>query len=110
MNAIDILNELDRKYETDLQRIGSVIGYGNAQSILGHLWDEMLANEYGIENSSRGRMGVTVDDALPPLPKATALRRKQRRDGGYEMVPAYTAEEMKRFAHAAIDKAAGAKS
>ncbi len=28
------------------------------------------------------------------LPKPLHLRRQQRRDGGYDMVPAYTAEEV----------------
>lgn len=31
---------------------------------------------------------------LPEPPKATKFRRQQRRDGGYDMVPAYTEEEL----------------
>lgn len=64
----------------------------------------MLEAEYGI--SGRGQMGVTIDDALPPLPKAMKLRREMQPLGGYRMVPAYTPEEMKAFAHIAIAKAA----
>lgn len=104
MNAIDILAARDDQYRRDLQKIGSAIGYGNAQSILGDLWDEMLNVEYGVP-PGRGRMGVTVDDALPPLPKASKSRREMLPHGGYRMVPAYTPEEMKAFAHAAIAKA-----
>lgn len=31
---------------------------------------------------------------LPQLIRSIALRRQQRRDGGYDMVPAYTVSEM----------------
>jgi len=47
---------------------------------------------------------VTIDDALPPIPKATKLRRQISSHGGYQMVPAYTVAEMKAFAHAALSK------
>jgi hypothetical protein len=43
---------------------------------------------------------------LPPLPKSKALRRQARRDGGYDMVPAYTAEEV--IAIVLADRAASA--
>jgi len=90
----------------ELDCIGRAIGYGNAQSILGRLWDEMLHEAYDVP-PGRGQMGVTIDDRLPPLPRSRALRRQQRRDGGYDMVPAYTSDDMKAFALAAIAKATG---
>lgn len=40
--------------------------------------------------------------ARPPLPNSKALRRKARRDGGYDMVPAYTAEEVSAYADACV--------
>ncbi len=49
-------------------------------------------------------LGVTVDDALPPIPKAAHMRRSHRAHGGYEMVPAYTVAELKAFAHEAIKR------
>lgn len=104
----DLMKQRDNVYRAELLRIGQTIGYGNAQSILGELWDAMLDERYpspdGVSRSSRGRMGVTVDDALPPIPKAANKRRSQRLHGGYEMVPAYTVAELKAFAHAAILK------
>jgi len=109
MNANDMLAVSEDAARTVLARIGNQIGYGNAQHILGELWDAMLTRDYGIENPGRGRMGVTVDDALPPIPRATSLRRQMQPHGGYEMVPAYTVAELKSFAHAAIDKALAAK-
>ena len=39
---------------------------------------------------------------LPPVPRPKALRRPQRGDGGYDMVPAYSAEELSAFARAAV--------
>jgi len=39
---------------------------------------------------------------LPDLPKPAYLRRLQRPDGGYSMVPAYTPGEMRDYARAAI--------
>ena len=103
---VDILAQRDAQYARDLQKIGSAIGYGNAQHILGELWDQMLAHEYGA-GPGRGAMGVTVDDLLPPLPKPRSLRRQMQPHGGYQMVPAYSAAEMKAFAHASIANAAG---
>lgn len=91
----------DDAYTPQLRRIGQAIGYGNAQSILGRLWDEMLTECYGVP-PGRGKMGVTVDDALPPIPKAAHKRRSQMSHGGYEMVPAYTVADLKQFAHAAM--------
>jgi len=86
----------------ELERIGRSIGYGNAQHILGQLWDRMLAENYALP-PGRGRMGVTVDDELPPIPKAATRRREMRPNGGYEMVPAYSVAELKAFGHASID-------
>jgi hypothetical protein len=94
----------EQAYRRLLRQCGEAIGYGRSQQILGELWDEMLGAEYGIP-SGRGLMGVTIDDALPPLPKATKLRREMQPYGGYQMVPAYTVDEMKQFGHAAIAKA-----
>ena len=42
MNAIEALEQHDSQYRESLQDIGRAIGYGNAQSILGELWDNML--------------------------------------------------------------------
>ena len=103
VDAATILKQRDDAYRGTLRQIGQAIGFGNAQHILGELWDEMLTSAYGI--SGRGRMGVTVDDDLPPIPKPRALRRKARPDGGYEMVPAYSRDELKAFARAAITRA-----
>jgi hypothetical protein len=41
-------------------------------------------------------------EKLPSLPKPKYLRRKQARNGGYAMVPAYTEEEMKSYALSAV--------
>jgi hypothetical protein len=103
--AEQILNARDDAARQELRRIGAAIGYGNAQAILGQLWDEMLIASYGF--GGRGAMGVTVDDALPPIPKPAAKRRQQRSHGGYEMVPAYSVSELKQFGHACIAKATG---
>lgn len=103
MNAVDVLARRDEQYKRDLQKIGSAIGYGNAQHILGQLWDEMLHAEYGVP-AGRGAMGVTIDDDLPPLPKAANKRRKQGGNGSYCMVPAYTEDELKAYARAAQAK------
>ena len=104
MDTVEILKNRDDPYRKVLQNIGRAIGYGNAQSILGELWDNMLSDTYG-HSSVRGAMGVTIDDALPPLPKATTLRRKQQTDGGYHTVQSYSVEDMKAYARAAIVKA-----
>lgn len=106
MSPAEILAQRDAQYTRDLQKIGSAIGYGNAQHILGELWDQMLAAEYGA-SPGRGAMGVTVDDQLPPIPKPRKLRREMQPHGGYQMVPAYGVDELKAFAHAAIAKATG---
>ncbi len=74
------------------------IGYGRMQQIIGDLWEKAR------DCAPRGRMGVTVDDALPPIPKAAHMRRSHRAHGGYEMVPAYTVAELKAFAHEAIKR------
>lgn len=102
-SAAEKLRDRDEHYTKELARIGSAIGYGNAQAILGRLWDEMLHDTYG-GLSGRGRMGVTVDDELPPIPKANAKRWRLRSNGAYEMVPAYDVAELKVFGHAAIAK------
>lgn len=60
MNAVDSMKQRDAQCRRALQDIGSAIGYGNAQSILGELWDEMLAGAYGAA-PGRGAMGVTID-------------------------------------------------
>ena len=99
-----ILSARDAAFAPELARIADAIGYGNAQSIIGDLWDQMLKETYDFP-PGRGRLGVTVDDALPPIPTSKALRRRQRANGGYEMVPAYSVDELKAFAHAAIAKA-----
>lgn len=105
MEAAEILAARDRQYRETLRQIGNAIGFGNAQSILGDLWDEMLFINYGA--GGRGAMGVTVDDALPPIPRPAHRRRQQRGNGAYCMVPAYTVAELKQFGHAAIAKALG---
>lgn len=46
---------------------------------------------------------MTVDDDLPPLPKAANKRRQQRPNGGYCIVPAYTEEEMKSYARLSVE-------
>lgn len=104
--AGELLSTLDKRdawARQELQRIGAAIGYGNAQAILGQLWDEMLTECYGF--GGRGAMGVTVDDDLPPIPKPAAKRRQQCPHGGYKMVPAYSVSELKQFGHASIAKA-----
>lgn len=109
MTASMILSQRDAHFREHLRAIGKAIGYGNAQSILGELWDEMLVAEYGGGSGGRGQMGVTVDDALPPIPRSAAKRRQQLSHGGYQMVPAYSVEELKAFAHAAIAKTSEAE-
>ena len=37
-----------------------------------------------------------------PLPEPTKLRREMRKNGGYNMVPAYTADQMHAYAAAAV--------
>lgn len=101
MKAIDVLAQRDEQYKRDLQKIGNAIGYGNARHLLGELWDAMLHAKYGLP-IGRGAMGVTIDDDLPPMPKAANKRRQQQPDGSYCMVPAYTEAEMKAYARAAI--------
>ena len=46
---------------------------------------------------------MTHTEKLPPLPEPAHRRRSQRRDGGYDMVPAFTATEMRAYAQAALD-------
>ena len=55
MSAAEVLALRDQQYKRDLQKIGSAIGYGNAQHLLGELWDEMLHADYGVQ-AGRGRM------------------------------------------------------
>lgn len=102
----EALDARDRPYYTELGRIGDAIGFGRAQQMLGELWDGMLEDRYGPGPGAggRGNMSVTVDDDLPPLPKAASQRRAQSHHGGYRMVPAYSVAEMKAFGHAAIEK------
>lgn len=99
------LETIESRYTVALQQAGKAIGYGRSQQILGELWDAELTADYGIEAPARGRMGVTIDDALPPMPKAANNRRQQRENGGYCFVPAYTRVEMEAYAHQAIAKA-----
>ena len=40
---------------------------------------------------------MTFCKILPELPKPSKLRRQIRKDGGYDMVPAYTDEEMFKY-------------
>ena len=40
---------------------------------------------------------MTFCKILPDLPKPSKLRRQIRKDGGYNMVPAYTDEEMFKY-------------
>ena len=40
---------------------------------------------------------ITFCKILPDLPKPLKLRRQVRKDGGYDMVPAYTDEEMFKY-------------
>ena len=40
---------------------------------------------------------MTFCKILPDLPKPSKLRRQSRKDGGYDMVPAYTDEEMFKY-------------
>lgn len=72
MREDEIRSALLAREEPDhaaLAAIGRRIGYGRAQQILGELWDAMLHECYGAA-PGRGGMGVTVDDDLPPVPKA----------------------------------------
>ncbi|MTD32601.1 hypothetical protein [Paludibacterium denitrificans] len=50
-------------------------------------------------------MSKSTSHELPPCPKPTKLRRQQRCDGGYDMVPAYNVEEMEAYARAALTRA-----
>ena len=97
-----VLDEHDRAHRVDLKRIGDIVGFGRAQHILGELWDEMLKDRYGFD-SGRGKMGVTVDDNLPPVPRAAHSRRDRDEIRGYVLVPAYTKAEMEAYARAAIE-------
>lgn len=103
--VVDALRARDDTYRWELSRIGNAIGFGNSQTILGELWDAMLETYYGASAAKRGAMGVTIDDDLPPIPKAAKLRRQMRADGGYSMVPAYSVDELKAFGHLAIASA-----
>lgn len=71
--AEELLKRRDDAYREELRRIGEAIGYGNAQSILGELWDEMLKANYG--TAGRGRMGVTVDDGPNAQDLADEIKR-----------------------------------
>lgn len=62
MSVFDVLAQRDEQYKRDLQKIGSAIGYGNAQHLLGQLWDEMLYAEYGA-SPGWGAMGVTCHNS-----------------------------------------------
>lgn len=73
------------------------VGYGRMQQIIGNLWEKAH------DCAPRGRMGVTIDDRLPRLPKPSRFRREMRNDGGYNMIPAYTEAEMRSYAIAAME-------
>lgn len=47
---------------------------------------------------------------LPELPKPAKLRRQIRKDGGYDMVPAYTDEEMYKYGELCIKEVAPTRS
>lgn len=59
--VIDALAASGEEARPLLARIGSSIGYGNAQHILGQLWDEMLSESYGVL-PGRGSMGITANE------------------------------------------------
>jgi hypothetical protein len=90
-------------YKKELQRIGQAIGYGASQQILADLWDNMLKESYGV-SGGRGQMGVTIDDNLPPLPQPASRRKVPKQFGGYNMVPAYSVEEVQAYARSAQQK------
>lgn len=52
----------DSEARRQLARIGGLVGFGNAQDILGKLWDEDLTRAYGIASPGRGQMGVTATE------------------------------------------------
>lgn len=69
-----------------LESIGKQIGYGNAQHILGQLWDAMLSESYKVP-AGRGVMGVTANERA-------AYKR------GWDDCLAKWADHMKRMAKA----------
>lgn len=81
MDDVDALTARDKAHRDELRRIGQAIGYGNAQSILGDLWDAMLDERYpsvdDVSRPGRGRMGVTVDDTPPPMQAVRAAERER---------------------------------
>ena len=56
----------ERGAREELQAIGSRIGYGRAQQILGELWGDLLEKEYQAPRI-RGKMGITTQDGLIPV-------------------------------------------
>lgn len=83
--VVDALQARDDGARPLLASIGRQIGYGNAQSILGQLWDEMLTAEYGV--SGRGGMGISANESA-------AYR------AGWEACMKKWADHMKRMAKA----------
>ena len=88
-----VLADRDAASRVQLDAIGRAIGYGNAQDILGQLWDEMLTAAYGI--SGRGQMGVTANESV-------AYRR------GWDDCVKEWANHMKRVAKALAKKSGAA--
>ena len=82
--VIDALAAKDDQARPLLKGIGEQIGYGNAQSILGELWDEPLQANYGIP-PIRGRMGISCNESA-------AYRR------GWDACMEQWAKHMKRMA------------
>lgn len=84
-------------------------GSDDAIALLG-IWKTWLGDsrEQCDENGKRlwDRIEVVLTSqptvAMPTLQKPKHLRRKMRNDGGYEMVPAYTVEEMQEHARGVI--------
>ena len=60
--VIDALASLDYRATPMLKSIGEQIGFGNAQHILGQLWDQNLKQTYGVP-AGRGAMGVSCNEA-----------------------------------------------
>jgi hypothetical protein len=93
--VVDALAARDDAVRLMLASIGQQIGYGNAQSILGKLWDEMLTAEYGV--SGRGRMGVSANE-------------RGAFDRGWEACMRTWADHMKRMAKAVENKRSAARA
>lgn len=59
----------------------------------------------GFRTMLDGALQTAVE--LPELPKPEGMRRKMRTDGGYDMIPCFTADQMRGYASAALAKAKG---